>query len=87
MPDESQEKPRRSRKVTSLKVAREQPDARVVSLCQELLARARRGELVSIAIAMQTQGAGTATSFEMGEGDTAHLVLAIERLKLRLLGY
>lgn len=76
----------RRKKTPSLDVVRAEPDARVVALCQELLARARSGDLVSLAVAGQTLGAGTTTSFELGEGDVAHLHLALARLQARLLG-
>lgn len=65
-------------------------DIEIVERLQDMLDRAKRGEVVSVAIAAQTRHEGaaldTANAFSFGEdGDVAHLVCAIERLKLRLL--
>ncbi len=38
-----------------------------------------------VAIAAECAGQCTSTAYNMGDGDVAHLVLALERLKLRLL--
>lgn len=57
----------------------------VVGLLEELLERAREGELRSLVVAAGTDMGGTATCYELGDGDVAHLVCAMERAKLRLL--
>jgi len=62
------------------------PVPEVVDLLEQLLDRARSGDLRSIACAGQSTAAGTYTCHELGDGDLAHLVTAMERSKLRLLG-
>lgn len=64
------------------------PDAKVVALLENVLERARRGEVIAVAIAAHVYGetaTDTGQGYELGAGDVAHLVCAIERLKLRLL--
>lgn len=68
-----------------LVVARREPDPNVVSLAEELLERARSGEIRSVALAMEGPGF-TSTAFELGrDGNRAHLNFALDGLKLRLL--
>ncbi len=57
----------------------------VVSTLEEMLEKARAGDLCSVAIVAQARAAATVTTFAMGEGDRAHLVYALEVLKLRLM--
>lgn len=62
-----------------------QPCADVVEVAERMLEMAKAGEIRAIAIACEAPGACAVTAFAMGDGDVAHLVLSIERLKLRLL--
>ena len=57
----------------------------VVEILGEMLEKAKAGDLRSVAIAFESRECGTGSSFALGDGDTAHLVCAMERLKLRLL--
>jgi len=60
-------------------------DPDVVERLTEALEMAQAGKLVSVAIVGQRIGSATTTAYSFGTGDVAHLVCAIERLKLRLL--
>lgn len=60
-------------------------DPRVVRVLRTMLDMAERGEVVAVAVAAQNTGGETATGYEIGDGDIAHLVCSLERLKLRLL--
>jgi len=73
--------------MAELKVFNTPPDESLVLLLKKLLEIAESGEMISIAVAMQTKGSCTATAFELGKGDIAHLNLALDRVKLRLLDY
>ena len=75
----------RGGRVLSLREVQLAPDMRVVSLAEELLARAQSGELISVAVAAQRQGGGTLTSIEVGDGDRAHLHFAMSSAAARLL--
>ncbi len=62
----------------------------VVELLESWLARAKKGEVQSFAIAAECafdneEGTGTATQYMLGTGDVSALVCALERVKLRLL--
>ena len=72
--------------VVDLQEAKPKPQPAIVRLLRDLLDRAESGELRAVAIASQGQGNSTCSSWSLGEdGDVAHLVCAIERVKLRLL--
>lgn len=62
-----------------------QPCADVVDVAERILEMAKAGKICAIAIAYEAPGACTGTAFAMGDGDVAHVLLPIERLKLRLL--
>lgn len=72
-------------RVVSLEERQLAPHPDVVATCEELLERAKAGRIRSIAVVMEVQGRCTSTAYAMGDGDVAHLVCAIERVKLRLL--
>lgn len=57
----------------------------MVETLEHYLEKAKRGELVALSIAAQVDGSSTSTYFHLQGGSVAHLVCAIERLKLRLL--
>jgi len=67
------------------------PPARsIVQLAEDMLARAKRGEIIAIAVAAHVRvdgvDTGTSSAYSLGDnGDVAHLVCAIERVKLALL--
>jgi hypothetical protein len=61
-------------------------DPDVVRALEVVLARAKEGRVVAVAIAVHEIENGTGSSYELGaRGDMAHLVLALERVKRRLL--
>ena len=66
-------------------VALHEPQQDVVGTLRDMLARAERGEVRAVAIASHTVPTSTSTTFALGDGNVAHLVCALERLKLRLL--
>ena len=61
------------------------PDASVIACLEDALARARAGEVLGIGLVMSCAGRAEATSYALGSGSVAALVLATERLKMRLL--
>jgi len=63
------------------------PQQDVIGLLRELLERAERGEVRAVAVAAHAGNEDTGTAFAMGDGNVAHLVCALERLKLGLLNY
>lgn len=64
---------------------RERPDP-VVDLLRQILERAERGELRSVAVACETAEHGVSTAFTMGEGAGLFtLVGSVAELKRRLL--
>lgn len=67
-------------------ISERQPDADMVEAIETILARVKRGEVLAICFAIHAIGDGTGSQYSIGKGgDVAHLVLAIERVKLRLL--
>lgn len=68
-----------------------QPNKRVILKLEELLAMAKTGEIRAFVCAMAlvgNDGRGTATGVSRaGRADLAPLVVALERSKLRLLGF
>lgn len=61
------------------------PVPSVVELLEDLLERARRGEVIGVAVAAACSERCDASTYAIGEGTVAQLVLSIERVKLRLL--
>lgn len=61
------------------------PVPEVVETLEAMLAKAQRGEIIGVGIVAACDGRADATAFAIGEGSIASLVLACERLKLRLL--
>ena len=59
--------------------------ADVVDCLRHLLQKAERGDLRAVGVVAQARMSGTSTAYALGDGDMAHLVCAIERLKTRLL--
>tara|TARA_R110002096_G_scaffold431839_1_gene647520 strand:+ start:118 stop:387 length:270 start_codon:yes stop_codon:yes gene_type:complete len=57
----------------------------VVELLEEVLQRARAGQVIGVAVAASMAGRRDATIFELGEGTVASLHLATCRLQRRLL--
>lgn len=73
---------------TLIELPRPAPDGTVIEILEAMLGRARRGEVNGIAIAAHVNVTDTATVYRVGQhGDVAHLVCAIERVKLRLLDH
>lgn len=73
---------------TLIELPRPSPDATVIEVIEAMLDRARCGEVNAIAIAAHMNGMDTASVYRVGQcGDVAHLVCAIERVKLRLLDH
>jgi len=72
--------------MSNLVALKREPDAAVIALIEELLERAKRGEIIAVAVAAQLPDASTSSAYELGsDGDVAHLTMAMERVKLRLL--
>jgi len=67
------------------------PIPEVVDILRKALERAERGELRAVVIATHVHMPGcengTGSAYEIGDGNVANLVCAIEHAKLRLLGY
>ena len=66
-------------------VVMHEPQEGVICTLRDMLARAERGEVRAVAIAAHTVPTNTSTVYALGDGNIAHLVCALERLKLRLL--
>lgn len=60
-----------------------QPD--VVATLEDLLARARAGEVRGVAVACSLTGRERATAYALGDGDYAHLVAGVAWLQHRLI--
>lgn len=83
---EEDEPPCQVANVRPIRLVPGEPSAEIVSGLETLLARARRGEFLAVAFAGHVRPSDTATFYSLGGGgDVAHLVTAIERVKLRLL--
>lgn len=72
---------------TPLHAVEVEPVPEVVEILEDLLTRAREGEIIGIAVAAACDQHCTGLTFEIGDSNIADLYLAIERLKLRLLDY
>jgi hypothetical protein len=57
----------------------------VVGMLKEMLAMARSGHLRAAAVAVHADTGDTGGAFALGNGDIAHLVCSLERIKQRLL--
>lgn len=68
-----------------LRVLETTPVPEVVAILEDALHRARAGEVIGVGLVMACSGRCEATSYALGAGDVATLVLATERLKVRLL--
>jgi hypothetical protein len=64
-----------------------EPVAAVVELLEHAIERAKAGEIIGVAIAAATTGRCDLTSYALGEGSIATLVLANRRLEQRLLDH
>ena len=71
--------------VVQLKTATPEAHPEMVRMVEALLVRVKSGEVLSLAVAVQLTGGETGTVYSLAEGDVAHLVCAMERLKIRLL--
>jgi hypothetical protein len=71
---------------TPLRKLEPEPVAEVVALLEEMLERARAGEIIGVGAAA-CSGRADATSYTIGEGNIASLVLACRRLERRLLDH
>lgn len=61
------------------------PVPSVVALLENILERARRGEIIGIIIGAACNRVCDASVFDLGESNIAVLLLAMERAKMRLL--
>jgi hypothetical protein len=76
--------------MTLREIPRADTSADVIEILEELLDRAREGKIRAVAVAVHTRVDGTETgtgsAYSLGvDGDIAHLITGLERLKLRLL--
>jgi hypothetical protein len=72
---------------TPLRKLEPEPVAAVVALLEEVLERARAGEIIGVGVVVACSGRADATSYTIGEGNIASLVLACRRLERRLLDH
>ena len=77
----------RRKKVVSLAARRVEPVPEVIAGLEDLLARAKRGEIRGFVFAASADMNCDATAFVLGDGSIASLYLGIERAKVRLLEY
>ncbi len=68
-----------------LRLTRQGPVPEVVALLEKLLQRALDGEIIGVGVVAACTGRAEASAYALGEGGIATLVLACERLKMRLL--
>lgn len=61
------------------------PVPEVIEALEEALRRAQKGEIIGVGIVSACDGRADGSMFAIGDGDIARLVLACERLKMRLL--
>ena len=71
--------------LVSLDELRLEPVPSVVEMFEELLEKAKEGRIRSAAVALGIKGRYTGTAHDCSDGNLADLIMAIERLKLRLL--
>ena len=72
--------------VVNLSEVRALPVADVVVVLEDILERARAGEIRGFAMVAVCAGASDATVFVRGEATLGELLVPLERLKLRMLG-
>jgi hypothetical protein len=72
---------------TPLRKLEPEPVAAVIALLEDALERARAGEIIGVGIVSACSGRAEATSYALGEGSIAALVLACRRLERRLLDH
>ena len=70
-----------------LRVAEAEPVAAVVDVLEDMLARAKAGEIIGVGVVAACRGRCDATAYAIGEGTIASLVLANRRLERRLLDH
>lgn len=56
----------------------------VVRVCQELLERAERGEVIAVAVAAVLPDGGTSSAYSLGRGTLASLIGSLMQLAHRL---
>lgn len=72
--------------LVQLRELKPRPEPSVVNVLRDLLARAEAGDILAIAVATHLRENRTGSAWSLGkDGDVAHLVCAIERVKARLL--
>lgn len=69
----------------TLSLMRQGPVPEVVALLEDMLRRAHAGEIIALGVIAACTGRADASAYALGESDIATLVLACERLKMRLL--
>jgi hypothetical protein len=57
----------------------------VVDMLEDMLAMAKSGHIRAAAVAIHADVGNTGGGFALGNGDVAHLVCSLERIKLRIL--
>lgn len=70
-----------------LTLHRPEPVPKVIALLEDLLNRAKEGEIIAIAVAAQCPHQRTMNAYDVGRGDRAYLVCAIELAKLTILSH
>lgn len=68
-----------------IEVGGPEPVPVVVEVLEDMLDKARRGEVIAIAIGAVCHGRHTASVYTIGDATIADLYLGIERCKIRLL--
>ncbi len=72
--------------VRELRPVQNAPDADMLAAVEDVLERVKRGDVVALAIAAHIRGGDIRTSLAIAEGgDGAHLVAALEQVKMHLL--
>ena len=59
----------------------------VVEILEDLLRRAKEGQIIGLAVAATVTGRATATVYDLGEGDAPGLHYALSRLTQMVLEY
>lgn len=73
--------------VVDLTEIRLAPVSETVAVLEDLLERARRGEIRGVAVAASCDQGCDASAYALGDGGIASLVLALRRLEVRLLDH
>lgn len=69
----------------TLTLTRQGPVPEVIALLEDMLRRAYDGEIIGLGVVAACTGRADASAYALGESDIATLVLACERVKMRLL--